>query len=107
MADICGDLIFDGFEPMTAVPGHHDEHDLDLSSGRAQEIAHVTALALELERTVSSEDGKLNPASKAAESAALEPHIDPTSIWACVTGTSDSSKAIGSGPRASAPIKPD
>ena len=49
VADIRGDLIFDGFEPMTAVPGHHDEHDLDLSSGRAQEIAHVTTLALELE----------------------------------------------------------
>ena len=34
MADICGDLIFDGFEPMTAVPCHHDEHDLNLSLGR-------------------------------------------------------------------------
>ena len=42
IADIRGDLIFDGFEPMMAVPGHHDEHDLDLSSGRAQEIALVT-----------------------------------------------------------------
>ena len=35
-ANIRGDLIFDGFEPMTAVPCHHDEHDLDLSFGRAQ-----------------------------------------------------------------------
>ena len=24
VADICGNLIFDGFEPMKAVPGHHD-----------------------------------------------------------------------------------
>ena len=47
--DVRGDLIFDGFEPMTAVPCHHDEHDLDLSSGRAQEIAPVTALALDPE----------------------------------------------------------
>ena len=31
VADIRGDLIFDGFEPMTAVLGHHNEHDLDLS----------------------------------------------------------------------------
>ena len=46
VADIHGDLIFDGFEPMTAIAGHHDEHDLDLSSGHTQEIAPVTALAL-------------------------------------------------------------
>ena len=31
VADIRGDFIFDGFEPMTAVPCHHDEHDLNLS----------------------------------------------------------------------------
>ena len=35
VADIRGDLIFDGFEPMTAAPCHHDEHDLNLSSDRA------------------------------------------------------------------------
>ena len=28
-ADIRGDLIFDGFEPMTGAPNSHDEHDLD------------------------------------------------------------------------------
>ena len=33
VADVRRDLIFDGFEPMTDVPSHHDEHDLDLSSG--------------------------------------------------------------------------
>ena len=38
---------------------------------------------------------------------ALEPHTDPTSSGACVTKTSDSSPAIGSEPRASAPIEPD
>ena len=31
-ADIRGDLIFDGFEPMTGAPYSHDEHDLDLPS---------------------------------------------------------------------------
>ena len=31
-ADIRGDLIFDGFEPMAAAPCHRDEHDLNLSS---------------------------------------------------------------------------
>ena len=79
MADIRRDLIFDGFEPTTAILGNHDEHYLDLSSGHTQEIAPVTALALEPERTASSEDGKLNPATEAADSAALEPNTDPTS----------------------------
>ena len=32
VADIRGDLIFDGFESMAAAPHHHDEHDLNLSS---------------------------------------------------------------------------
>ena len=34
-ADIHGDLISDGFEPMTVVLSHHDEHDLNLSLDRA------------------------------------------------------------------------
>ena len=76
VADIRGDLIFDGFEPMTAVPGHHDEHDLDMSS-RAGDSASDPS-ALDPEQTASSEDGKLNPATEAADSTALEPHTDPT-----------------------------
>ena len=28
--EIRGDLIFNGFEPMTGAPNSHDEHDLDL-----------------------------------------------------------------------------
>ena len=35
VADIRGDLIFDGFEPMAAAPCHRDEHDLNLSSDHA------------------------------------------------------------------------
>ena len=31
-ADIRGDLIFDGFEPVSGAPHNHDEHDLTLSS---------------------------------------------------------------------------
>ena len=46
-ADIRGDLIFDGFEPMIAAPCRHDEHDLNLSSDCVQEIAPVIALALD------------------------------------------------------------
>ena len=84
MADIHGDLIFDEFEPMTAAPCHHDEHDLNLSSDRAQEIASVTALALDPEQTTPSKDGMLNPVTEAADSAALEPHTDPTSSGAAL-----------------------
>ena len=67
----------------------------------------MTALALDPEQIAPSEDGKLNPAAEAADPAALDPHTDPTSSGACVTGTSDLSSAIGSEPRASAPIEPD
>ena len=35
VADIRGDLIFDGFETMAVAPRRHDEHDLNLSSGHA------------------------------------------------------------------------
>ena len=102
VADIRGDLIFDGFEPMVAAPCRHDEHDLNLSSDCVQEIAPVTALALDPEQIVSSGDGKLNPATEAADSAALEPHTDLTSGEACVIRTSDSFPAISFGPCASA-----
>ena len=34
-ADICEDLIFDGFEPAPGVPDSHDEHGLDLLSNSA------------------------------------------------------------------------
>ena len=34
-ADIHGDLIFDGFEPLPSVPHGHDEHGLDLLSDNA------------------------------------------------------------------------
>ena len=44
---------------------------------------------------------------EAVDSAALEPDTDPTWSGACVNGTSDSSPAIGSEPRASVPIEPD
>ena len=49
VTDIRGDLIFDGFETTTVAPRHHDEHDLNLSSGHTQEIAPITALALDPE----------------------------------------------------------
>ena len=54
VANIRGDLIFAGFETATTAPGHPDDHDLNLSSGRIQEIAPVTALALDSEQTAPS-----------------------------------------------------
>ena len=38
-ADIRGDLIFDGFEPLPSAPHGHDEHDLALPSDSVQETA--------------------------------------------------------------------
>lgn len=90
-----------------ATPCRHDEHDLNLSSDCAREITHITSLALDPEQIVSSEDGMLNPAMEAADSASLELHTDPTSSRACVIGASDSSPAISSEPHGSAPVKPD
>ena len=96
IADIRGDLIFDGFETAAAAPCHLDEHDLNLSSDHIQEIAPVTTLALDPEQIVPSEDGKLNPAAEAADSVALEPHIDLSSSDIYVTGTMGPSQATGS-----------
>ena len=72
-----------------------------------REIAPVAALALDPEQSAPSKDGRLNLATEAADSATLEPNIDLTSNEACVIGTSDSSPAIGSEPRVSAPIESD
>ena len=43
MADIRGDLIFDGFGPMPGVPNCHDEHGLDLLSDNTRDIAPAGA----------------------------------------------------------------
>ena len=40
--DIRGDLIFDGFEPMSGAPHNHDEHDVTLPSDSVREIASAT-----------------------------------------------------------------
>ena len=44
-ADIHGDLIFDGFEPLASAPHGHDEHDLALSSNSVREITPETTSA--------------------------------------------------------------
>src|SRR5918994_3855377 len=49
-ADIRGDLIFDGFEPMSGAPHNHDEHDLALPSDSVREITPVATPALNAEQ---------------------------------------------------------
>ena len=44
-SDIHGDLIFDGFEPMSGASDCHNEHDLDLPSDGVREITPAAASA--------------------------------------------------------------
>ena len=87
VADIRGDLIFDGFETATTAPLRPVEHGLNLSSGRIQEIAPVTTPALDPEQITG-----------ATESAVLEPRADPTSYDTCINRTPDSSPISSSEP---------
>ena len=49
VADVRGDLIFDGFETATIAPPRSDEHGLNLSSDHIQERVPIAATALEPE----------------------------------------------------------
>ena len=60
-ADIRGDLIFDGFEPMSGAPHSHDEHDLALPSDGVRETTPMATLALNPEQIAPSEDGWIDP----------------------------------------------
>ena len=56
-ADIRGDLIFDGFEPLPCPSHGHDEYDLALQSDSVQEIMPATAPTLNSEPVAPSMDG--------------------------------------------------
>ena len=92
-ADIRGDLIFDGFEPMSGAPHSHDEHDLALPSDGVREITPVATPALNPEQIALSEDGWMDPATEAAHPAAIEPNTELTSYATCVARPLDSSPA--------------
>ena len=62
IVDIRGDLIFDGFEPMSGAPHSHDEHDLALPPDSVREITPVATPALDPEQITPSEDGWMDPA---------------------------------------------
>ena len=84
VADIRGDLIFDGFETAVIAPVLSDEHDLNLSSEHTQEMDPVAATA--------SEPKQIAP-SKATNSTVLEPHTDSISYNIRTNGTPDSFSA--------------
>ena len=65
-ADIRGDLIFDGFGPVSGAPHIHDEHDLAPPPDGVREIAPVATLALDPEQIAPSEDGWMDPVTEAA-----------------------------------------
>ena len=106
-ADIRGDLIFDGFEPVSGAPHGHDEHDLALPLDGVREITPVPSPVLNPEQIVPSEDGWMDPATEVAHSGAIEPNTDFTSYETCVAGPLDSSPATGSELPASVPIESD
>ena len=87
-ADIRGNLIFDGFEPMLGAPNSHDMHDVDLPSDGVREIAPAVTPALDPKKIMPSEDGWMDPAPARAllRSCPIDPirlrgadHADTTS----------------------------
>ena len=104
-ADIRGDLIFDGFEPLPCAPRGHDEYDLALPSDRIQEIAPAAAPSLNPEPVAPSMDGWIDPVTEAVSSAAIEPNIDLTLHESRVSKLSDPSPATDSEPPAPVPVE--
>ena len=107
MAEIRGDLIFDGFEPLPSAPHGHDEHDLALPSDSVQEIAPAPTPTLNLEPIAPSRDGWIDPATEVVSSAAIEPSIDLTLHESRDAKLPDSSPATDSEPPAPVPIESD
>ena len=106
-ADIRGDLIFDGFEPVSGAPHSHDEHGVTTLSDSVQEIASATTLAFNPEQIAPSKDGGIDPAMEAALSVAMEPDTDFTPYESRVAKPLDSSPGTDSEPPASVPIESD
>ena len=70
-ADIPGDLIFDGFEPMPDAPHSRDEQE-----DSVRKIASVATPAINPEQIAPSKSGGIDPATEAALSAAIEPNTN-------------------------------
>ena len=106
-ADIRGDLIFDGFEPLPCAPHGHDEYDLALPSDSVQEIAPAAAPSLNSEPIAPSMDGWIDPVTEVVSSAAIQPNIDLTLHESRVAKLSDPSPATDSEPPAPVPVESD
>ena len=76
-ADIHGDLIFDGLEPQPSAPHCLDGHDVALPLNSALEAAHAPVPTIDSEPTAPIEDQRLDAASGAAISEAIEPNSSP------------------------------
>ena len=59
-ADICRDLIFDGFEPQPSAPHCLDGHDIALPLNSALEAAHASVPTIDLEPTAPIGDQRLD-----------------------------------------------
>ena len=107
MADIRGDLIFDGFEPLPCASRGHDEYDLALPSDSVKKIAPAAAPTLNSEPVAPSMDGWMDPATEALPSAAIEPNIDLTLHESRVVRLPDPSPATNFEPPAPIPSESD
>ena len=106
-ADIHGDLIFDGFEPISGALHNHDEYDVNLPPDSVREIASATTPAFNPEQIAPSEGGGIEPAMKATLSVAIEPDTDFTSYESRVVELLNSPPAMDSEPLTSVPVEPD
>ena len=106
-ADIRGDLIFNGFEPMSGVLHSHDEHDVTLSLDNIREIASATTPVLNPEQIAPSESGGIDPAMETALSVVIEPDTDFTPFESRVAEPLDLSPATDSELPTSVPVESD
>ena len=104
-ADIRGDLIFDGFEPQPSASHCLDGHDIALPPNSALEAAHTSVPTIDSEPTAPIEDQRLDAASGAAISEAIEPDSSPA---LCVAHDSEEpNSSPDSEPSARLPIESD
>ena len=106
-ADIRGDLIFDGFEPLPCASCGHDEYDLALPSDSVQEITPAAAPTLNSEPVAPTMDGWIDPATEAAFSAVIKPSIDLTLDKSRDAKLPDSPPATDFEPPSPVPIESD
>ncbi len=88
-----GDLIFDGFEPQPSAPHCHDGHDIALPLNNALEAAYASVSTIDSEPTAPIEDQRLDAASGAAISEAIEPNSRPALHMARDSEDPDSSSS--------------